>query len=343
MAFEIVETHELVKVIETLRPPTSYWLDLCFPEEHLSTSEYIDFDLVDSNRRLAPFVAPNVQGQPMVQRGEAIRKFKPAYIKPKDPVDPARLLRRRAGESLGGSLTPKQREDAIIADILREHSNGIRRRWEWMAARAVIDGSVIVQGDNYPRVQVGFGRDPNHTKTLVGAAQWTDPASAPLDDIENWSGEMFERSGYVPTRITMGLAAWRAFYQHATVKDMLDTRRGSDNKLETGPGDGSPFQYRGTLSSNGLQVWTYNDIYEDNNGTAVPFMSTNDVVLTSPGISGVRAFGAIMDRKAGWNAMPMFPKMWEQEDPSGLFLMTQSAPLMVPVRPNCSLKATVRA
>ena len=45
-------------------------------------AEYIDFDIVDKARRLAPFVAPNVQGQPMLARRESIRKFKPAYLKP---------------------------------------------------------------------------------------------------------------------------------------------------------------------------------------------------------------------------------------------------------------------
>ena len=341
MAFEIVETHDLIGVVNTFHPVPDYWLSLCFPREHFSDSEFIDFDLVDKGRRLAPFVAPNVQGQPMVQRGQSIRKFKPAYIKPKDPVDPARLLQRMAGERLGGEMSPKQREDAIIADILKDHRDGIWRRKEWMAARAIIDGSVIIQGENYPRVQVGFGRNASHTKNLTGTSRWSQSTSTPLDDIDNWMTEVHQRTGSIVTRITMGLAAWRSFYRHADVKLMLETRRGSVNALETGPGNGQAAQYRGTLTSNGLEVWTYNDIYEDNNGATVQFMSTDDVVLTSPAVQGVRAYGAIMDRKANWMATPIFPKMWEQEDPSGLFLMTQSAPLMIPMRPDATLKATV--
>src|SRR5690606_20901096 len=52
-----------------------------------------------------------------------------------------------------------------------------------------------------------------------------------------------------------------------------------------------------------------------------------------------RAFGAIMDKKAGWRATPVFPKMLEQEDPSAVYRMTQSAPLMIPTRPNATLTA----
>ena len=343
MAFEIVETHELIKTVALFPPKTSYWLDLCFPQVHLSNSEFIDFDIIDKGKRLAPFVAPTVQGQPMVSRGHSVRKFKPAYIKPKDPVDPARLLKRRAGELFGANnATPQSREDAIIADILSDHREGIERRWEWMAARAVIDGAIIIEGENYPRVSLSFGRKAAHTKVLAGAALWTDPLSNPLNDIETWGMEFLTNSGYPIDRITFGPAAWQAFSNHAKVQAMLETRRGSTNAIETGPVQASPAQSRGQLGSAAIDLVVYNDTYEDNTGVSVAMMGTNDIVLTSRGVDGVRAFGAIMDKKANWEAMPIFPKMWEQEDPSGLFIMTQSAPLMIPARPNASMKVTVR-
>jgi hypothetical protein len=344
MAFDIIETHELVRTVSLFPPQSSYWLDLLYPSVHLSNTEFIDFDLVDRGRRLAPFVAPTVQGQPMVNRGHSVRKFKPAYVKPKDPVDPARLLRRRAGEMFGSSnATPQSREQAIIADILNDHREGIERRWEWMAARATIDGAVIIEGENYPKVSLSFGRAAGHTKTLSGAALWSDAASTPLDDIEAWGLEFLTNSGYPIDRITFGPAAWSAFANNPQVKAMLETRRGSTNAIETGPGQASPAQNRGTLGSANIELFVYNDQYEDNTGVAVPMMNTNDIVLTSRGLDGIRAFGAIMDKKANWEAMPIFPKMWEQEDPSGLFIMTQSAPLMIPARPNASMRVTVNA
>lgn len=342
MAIEITETHELIRVIERMPPMSSYWLDLCFPDVHLSNTEFIDFDIVDKARRLAPFVAPTVQGQPMVSRGHSTRKFKPAYIKPKDSVDPARLFKRRAGEFFSGAQsTPQAREDAIIADILADHREGIYRRWEWMAARAVIDGSITIEGENYPRVVLSFGRDAANTKVLSGAALWTASTGTPLDDIEAWGIEMLERAGYPIARITFGPMAWRAFANNPQVQSMLETRRGSLNAVETGPQQG-PFQHRGSLTSANIELYVYNDTYEDNQGNSVPMMSTNDIVLTAATVDGVRAFGAIMDKKANWEARPLFPKMWEQEDPSGLFLMTQSAPLMIPARPDASMKVTVR-
>lgn len=341
MSIGTYETHDLIKVVTTFRSPTSYWLELAFPTAYNSQDEFIDFDIVDEGRRLAPFVAPTAQGVPMKQDGYSTRKFKPAYSKMKDMVDPSRLLKRRAGEAFAGNLTPAQREQAIIADILRTHRNAIERRWEWMAAEAVINGAVTVKGDNYPEVSVSFGRAGTNTKALTGGTRWSETTAKPLEDIENWMTEMHQLCGYTPSRITMGLAAWRSFIKHADVKAMLETRRGSQNTIETGPGMGLPFQKRGELDSSGLEIWTYNDIYENDAGVAQSFLNTDTIVLTSPAIEGVRAFGAIMDRKAQYQAVPFFPKMYESEDPSGLFLLTQSAPLMIPTRPNASMSVKV--
>lgn len=342
MAIGIYDTADLMKVIRTVPAPSSYWLDLLFPQVVTFQTKEIDFDIVDKGRRLAPFVAPTAQGVPGRQTGYATRRFTPAYIKPKDPVDPARLLKRQPGEALMGELTLQQREDLIVADILEDHRFSIERRWEWMAAEAAINGAVTVSGPDYPTMTVSFGRDGSLAKNLTAADRWSESTSTPLEDIEGWMQEMHRISGYTPNRITMGVNAWNAFKNHASVKDMLDTRRGSKNSLESGPGAGLPWQFRGSIdSAGGLEVWTYNDIYEDDDGNSVNFLDQDTVVLTSPAVEGVRAFGAIMDRKVGYASTSMFSKMWEQEDPSALYLMTQSAPLMIPTRPNASLKAKV--
>jgi hypothetical protein len=66
-------------------------------------------------------------------------------------------------------------------------------------------------------------------------------------------------------------------------------------------------------------------------------------VLTGPSVRGVRCFGAIQDFDANLQALAMFPKMWRSDDPSATFIMTQSAPLMVPVNPNNTFRARVVA
>ena len=340
MAIQPYETSELLGVVENLEPLNTYWLDLFFPRVFTSDSEWIDLDLVDRGKRLAPFVAPNNQGQPMVSRREYTRRFKPAYIKPKDPVDPARVLVRRAGEGWGGTLSPQQREDAIVADYLDEHRTSIIRRWDWMAAEAIKFGQVTVEGENYPSRTVFFGRAATHTIALSGAARWNQGTSDPIADLTAWA-QLMHRSGRPASRLTMGLNAAASFFGHAKVQALLETRRGSTFAVESKIVTGETSVYHGQLPGSSIGIYTYNDTWEDNDGNEQIFLDPNALVLTGDP-EGVRCFGAIMDSKAQYNSLPMFPKMWYQEDPSGLFVMTQSAPLMVPTRPNSSMYVTVQ-
>lgn len=341
MAFELYQTHELLRVLDNNGPEETEYFMQFFPSEHRSEKESIDFDLLDRHRRLAPFVAPNVQGQPMVQLGYDTRSFKPAYSKPKHLLDPNRIVRRRAGEAYGGTMSNAQRENAIIADTLLEQAEMIRRRWHWMCAEAVVKGAVTVGGENYPEVTVDFRRNPANTVTLSGGRLWSNPTTArPLDDIKAWAAQI-QRSGRKARRITLGLNASAAFFATDQVQKEFDIRRGqsvSDNFIRNDL-SGNSVTNHGSLTG-GIEVVTFHDFYEDNMGEEQAYLDEDTVIMTGD-IDGVRAFGAIMDRKAGYQPLPIFSKMWEQEDPSGLALMSQSAPLMVPLNPNASLWARV--
>ncbi len=70
-------------------------------------------------------------------------------------------------------------------------------------------------------------------------------------------------------------------------------------------------------------------------------LPSNTVLLGSSAVEGIRHFGAIRDEKAGYCPMQMFPKLWTTEDPAVRYLMMQSAPLLVPYRPDATIAATV--
>jgi hypothetical protein len=343
MSLQTYDTHTLIGVIQTLFPPSSYWLDNFFPTVQTFEQEFIDFDLVKGTRRMAPFVAPTVSGKPIMALGYQTKRFKPAYIKPKDIIDPNRIIKRRAGEAFMGSLSLGQRRDAVVADTLQEFKNQIYRRWEWMACQAIVNGSVTVVGDDYPSTFVDFGRSAGQTVTLSGTNLWTDQTNSnPIQDIENWALQTQTLSGVPLTRITMGTTAFRAYRTHPKVIAQLNTlQRGTIDVVLTTALKGEIAQFVGYVGSGSIEIWVYNDIYEDNTGAAVAFLDPTKVVLTSAQIGGVRCFGAILDAKAGYTPIDIFVKSWENEDPSVEYLLAQSAPLMVPTRPDASLVAKV--
>lgn len=343
MSREHYDTATLVGVISNQQPLLTYWLDLCFPKQITFDQEEIQFDQITATRKLAPFVAPTHQGKVQKRKGYTAKSFRPAYVKPKDELVPGRAMARMAGEGLGGTLSIAQRWNAQIAELLRLQRDEIVRRWEWMAARAVIDGAVTVSGEDYPTVVVDFGRDGDNVQTLAGTAQWDDTAAAPLANIETMRKTVRKGSGSAVTRLTMGDDAWANFIADDKVADLLSNqKRGSDSDFNSNLGEGAPFEYRGFLSGKGtgtLELYTYSDTYEtDNAGTEADFLNSGYVVATGPGIQGHRCFGAILDSDAPGGLTPtaMAPKMWPERDPSVTYVMTQSAPLMVPAQPDGS-------
>ena len=97
------------------------------------------------------------------------------------------------------------------------------------------------------------------------------------------------------------------------------------------------------LGSTGqFEFWQYQQKYQNAAGSLVDMFPTEGVLLASQGVEGYACYGAIQDVDA-LQAMERYPKMWNEQDPSATFIMTQSAPLMVPVNPNASLRARVVA
>lgn len=343
--FNLYNTATLLDVIRVQPVVSSYWLDSFFGRSIAFDTEEIMFDKVTNIRRIAPFVSPVVQGRVMRTRGYETRTFRPAYTKPKHIVDPNRAFVRMAGEGIGGEMSPAQRWNAAIAENMREEREAIERLWNWMAAMAVIHGRVTVEGEDYPTQVVDFGRDASLLLTQTGTARWGESAADPLADIALMRRRAFEKSGTGITRLTMGLEAFDRFIQDQKVKDLMQVRnveRTSQTAISALVSQDVPYEFQGVLAGgNGqarVEIYTYNEMYEDADGNSIPFMSTYDVVGTGPALQGTRCYGAIRDKRAGLQSVPMFPKMWDQEDPSITYTMTQSAPLMVPAQPDNSFR-----
>lgn len=345
MTIQLYDTHELMGVIRTIKPVQTFWLNLAFPSVQTFDKEFIDFDVLSRGRRLAPFVAPTVAGKVMKQEGYTTKRFTPAYIKPKMVFDPNRVLKRLAGEAYTGALSPEARRNAIVADMLATMEEMRQRRMEWMAANAVINGTVVVSSPDYPAVTVDFGRAANQTVALTGGNQWGQAGIKPLDLLETWAERMAESSGFAPTDVVMGLDAWKVFRADADVVKALDTNfRGSSaslNLYEPAPlTPAQPWVMRGTIG--GMRIWTYNDLFDNEAGVTQPLLDQKTVVLLNPaGLEGTRAFGAILDPYAGYQATEVHARNWIENDPAAEFFMLQSAPLTVVARPNASMAVKV--
>lgn len=360
MTIELWESRDLYQLLrdDRLDPVPNYFLDTFFTESYFSDDEKIRFGkLPNASRVLAPFVLPTEQGKPILYRkGESISDFTPPYIKPKNavkPEDARNVMPSEVFRNGGQRPTLAQRFDQRVVEVTSIHRRAIAMREAWMAARAFIDGKVLIEyerdsGAAFPSVLLDFGRANGHTITLM-SGYWDDPDADILGNIESWMNTMYlADQGGSAAQLIVGASVAPLFRKNKGIKAALDTNyRGNDSvKMDLGiMRTERPIKYIGSLGV-GLEVWSYRDQIENANGSMVDLFDPRDVLLVAPGATGVRAHGAIMNPKAleaGLSQTDIFPSMWTSNDPPATFLMHEASPLPIPLYPNRTLKARVLA
>lgn len=342
MALSIYDTTTLIRVVENLKEPSQFLLDMFFPSTTQSDTEFVTIDVFDGKRRLAPFVNPLQEGKFVEPIGFRSPTFKPPYIKPKTRLDPTRPIRRGIGERIGGGgVTPAERAAANLRVEMEDQLAQINRRLEWMAASALANGTLTVVGDGVPTAVIDYGRDPALNVTLTGANRWGQPGVSPSADIDVWSAQVLKASGFPVTDVVFTPSSWRAFRADPLVAAIVAS-------FVNGNAD---FQAAGVRAERGgirlgtwgqYTLWLYYEWYVDPvDGIEKPMLPDGTVLLGSAQVDGVRAFATIIDDEIGYPSVPYAPKSWVQQDPGVRWLMTQSSPLVIPARVNASFSAKV--
>lgn len=363
--YELWQTHELLGVMRDIKQETWYF-DQFFTRQMRSEDEYIDFEkLPIRSRKLAPFVKPLGRGRGIYTDTASTYRFKPAYVKVEESVDPLRPLTFAPGidssmmhaDEPGRRLTPMERNELIKAEMTAEALLSIRRRWEWMKARAIIDGSNIITYEDGESVTVNFQRAAGHTEVLTLGNYWGDTGVSIMDHIQNVMDTMNNAAfGGLPMRITMGGGLAKIVRKDKEILAQMDNNvRGGAATVERGlvtggPNAGKVYKFGdllvGGASGFAIELWVNDETFDAPNGTKTRYLGNFDAVFTaSPeSIMGYECFGRIVDKDADYAALPIFPKNFEVgNDVKVEHLSFKSAPLMVPINPNATYKLTARA
>lgn len=344
----IYDTNALIQTVPNLKLAQQFLLDRFFGNVVISDTEYVSIDVDIGKRRMSPFVSPLVEGKLVEQRRIQTNQFKPAYIKDKRAPDLRKPVRRMIGERIGGSMTGAERQAANLEMELTDQLDMLNRRLEWMAASALVNGTVTITGDGFPTVVVDFGRDPSLTVAKSGTGRWvaaniqgTSPTVSPSNDIENWSQLVLKKSGAVVTDVVFSTSAWQGFKLDPALEGAIIFPKMSDNGNNMNPGAQIKLgaQYKGRWGN--LDLWVYNDWFVDDNNVEQPMIPDGSVSLVSDQLLGTRAFGQILDPRFNYEGLPYAPKTWIEEDPAQQILLMQSSPIIIPSRPNASMSAQV--
>lgn len=330
---ELFETRTMLAALEQRKPPRSFLRDTFFSTVETFDTEHIDIDIIKGKRKMAPFVSPLIEGKLLERTGFETRTLKPAYIKPKRVTTAADVFKRTPGETIyAGQKTPAQRAAEILGKDLAEIDDQIIRREEWMAAQLLTTGKVRCVGDGID-VLVDFLMPATHLPVLTSTALWSAPTTAePISNLRTWKRLLGKDSGVAPSIVIMDTDAYDAFFKNTKevrgVGNLFDLQRIFLGQIE--PKDlGNGVTYIGRLTELGIDVYTYEEWYVDENdkNTEKPMIPSGRVIMGNPSVRTSRSYGAIKDLKS-LNAVPRFPKTWETDDPSVRFVSVQSAPLL---------------
>lgn len=345
----IYDTNALIQVVPNLKTSQNWLLDRFFPNVIESNTEFVAIDIDVGKRRMSPFVSPLVEGRLVEQRRYQTNVFKPAYIKDKRAPDLRKPVRRQIGERIGGDLTGLEREMANLAFELTDAIDMLNRRLEWMAAQALINGTVTIAGEGFPTVLVDFGRDATLTVTLTGSNKWgvagnfladgRDPV--PTANLETWQAQILKKSGATVTDIVFTTTPWQKFINAEGVQGAIYYPKFGEtaNVINNGPQISKGAVYKGHWGQ--YDLWLYNDWYVDDNNVEQPMIPDGTVLMSGPELMGTRAFGQILDPAFDYGPMAYAPKTWVEQDPAQRLIMVQSAPIVIPSRVNACFAATV--
>ncbi len=337
-------TAQVVAAAEALDRFNPWIRDTFFGSVVTFETEEVLFDKLGRRKKIAPFVSPNIPGKERELRSRSVRAYKPPYVKPKSGLNPSDAIARRAGEGFGGTMAVMDRYDQMVLQTLADHENEITGREELMCVDALKTGQVVAVGDGINDT-ISYGRDAELTDALTSAARWGESGVKPLASIRTWGRLIAEKSGAVARKVVLGYGAAELFLADADVREILDNRRsGEANQMAlAGSATGGVEDVARLIGQiDGVEYWEYLQTYETDAGVSTHYWPEFGVGLVSPGVmNGHMTYGAILDIKS-LKAEQRFAKQYEEDDPSREVILTQSAPLPVPVEPNASFFATVR-
>lgn len=343
--FSPFSTDEMLETIYTFKRPQNGLLKAFFPTVKQSNAKFHHFETSEEKRYVAPFVSPKAPSRARARQARRVTSVEAAYVKQRSELSPSEALERQAGETIGGSATPAQRRDVLVAGKLREQYDAVMRRMELMASSALITGKNVLEGEDYPRVELDYGRAvelglDHPANTLTGTERWNQSTSNPGRLLRAAAADSVRRNGSWTPNIVMDIDAAEAFLDHPKVKERMDMLKLDAGTLQERAVQGEGLMPLGVYSS--FNIWLYVGFYYDEATGDDLAMFAGGHVMGVGAIDGVEGYGAIED----WDAIDeypdglvpeaIYPKMYREKNPSTMIVETQCAPIVYPRRPNAS-------
>jgi hypothetical protein len=332
----IYSTLTLLQAVDKIMPVNTFLRDTFFPGEDTFVTEQVLVDFRKGQRKMAPFIAPRSKGMTIEREGYRTDTYAPPKVAPQRPITTDDLMIRGMGESVFSQRTPADRQVELLAKDMRDQTDMITRREEWMAAQVLCGGNVTMHGyadrENTNVEISNFNYDFTNTSALVGLNCWGNSGAEVYQNIHDNRIQTMQKGGKAPTLCILGDTAYINFINDPDVYKKMNMyhseiiRNQPELKYDN-------LSYVASVPGLGMEIYTYSDWYlDEETGLLMPFVPLNGMILGRPGMGGFR-YGAVTQLEAGQFVTiegKRVPKSWADEDADTRMLRITSRPVIVP-------------
>ncbi|EOK1357752.1 major capsid protein [Escherichia coli] len=224
-------TRQLLGYTEQKVKFRALFLELFFRRTVNFHTEEVMLDKITGKTPVAAYVSPVVEGKVLRHRGGETRVLRPGYVKPKHEFNYQQAVERLPGEDPAQLNDPAYRRLRIITDNLKQEEHAIVRVEEMQAVNAVLYGKYTMEGDQFEKIEVDFGRSTKNNITQGSGKEWSKQDRDTFDPTHDLDLYCDQASGLVNIAIMDG-TVWRLLNGFKLFREKLDTRRGSNSQLE---------------------------------------------------------------------------------------------------------------
>lgn len=311
---DFTRTLTLLAAINQMPPLTSFLRDRYFPTNDVTdifNTEEVLVEYKEGNKKLAPFVSPRKNGMTVLREGYSVHGYSPANIAPKRPLTIDDLKKKGFGEALFSTLTPEQRQMALILNDTTEMDTMITRREEAMAAETMLNNGCVMKhyadkGDEYEEKEIRFYDGESNPAIYTPSTEWDESTADIIGDLYQMITFLTSK-GNAATDVILGSSVAKAFMNNEGIQKLLDIRNyniGSVAPLELPTGAARLAHI--SVMGHPVDILTYDQTYEADNGADTPFIPANKVIVSAPG-AGRTAYGAVSQVEQQDGEMHSYP------------------------------------
>lgn len=297
----ITETYQLIDAVKKMYPVVQFFKNRYFPDGKCFHSDEVLIECKEGSRSVAPFVVPYVNGIPVEAQKYSAYKFNPPYIGPKTVITVQDVRNKAFGEDPNSPRSAASRQNELQAERMDDMRNATYRTMEKMCTDIIMTGQCMmkhyakaedIEKDKYQMISLQFYEKDFTNKYKLPKSWGAMTVKEKLIQIYNMTRELKSR-GVRASDLVLGADVSTDLFGDADFLDYFDKKSvkyGEIDPAETPEG----VTFNGTINVMGvyLNVFTYDEQYEDLDKTLKKFIPAGAIIMIQPAM-GSTAYGPV--------------------------------------------------